>query len=48
MLQIFHDVIRTKILDRIYRRKGLKVFKIDKGKEEKEHLTDVWNLEKNS
>ncbi|WP_426479979.1 glycosyltransferase family 9 protein [Chryseobacterium sp. CBSDS_008] len=41
-----HDVIRTKILDRIYRRKGFKVFKIDKGKEEKEHLTDVWNLEK--
>ncbi|SDI66394.1 glycosyltransferase family 9 protein [Chryseobacterium jejuense] len=41
-----HDVIRTKILDRIYRRKGLKVFKIDKGKEEKEHLTDVWNLDK--
>ncbi|NIF05786.1 glycosyltransferase family 9 protein [Chryseobacterium sp. Tr-659] len=41
-----HDVIRTKILDKIYIRKGLKVFKIDKGKEEKEHLTDVWNLEK--
>jgi len=41
-----HDVIRTKILDRIYRRKGFKVFKIDKGKEEKEHLTNVWNLEK--
>ncbi|GEJ44983.1 glycosyl transferase family 1 [Chryseobacterium sp. ON_d1] len=41
-----HDVIRTKILDRIYRRKGFKVFKIDKGKEEKERLTDVWNLEK--
>lgn len=41
-----HDVIRTKILDRIYRRKGFKVFKINKGKEEKEHLTDVWNLEK--
>ncbi|WP_294293157.1 glycosyltransferase family 9 protein [uncultured Chryseobacterium sp.] len=41
-----HDVIRTKILDRIYRRKGLKVFKINKGKEEKEHLTDVWNLNK--
>jgi len=41
-----HDVIRTKILDRIYRRKGLRVFKIDKGKEEKEHLTDVWNLNK--
>lgn len=41
-----HDVIRTKILDRIYRRKGLRVFKINKGKEEKEHLTDVWNLDK--
>lgn len=41
-----HDVIRTKILDKIYRRKGLKVFKIDKGKEEKERLTDVWNLDK--
>lgn len=41
-----HDVIRTKILDRIYRRKGLRVFKINKGKEEKEHLTDIWNLNK--
>lgn len=41
-----HDVIRTKILDKIYLRKGLNVFKIDKGKEEKEHLTDVWNLDK--
>ncbi|UFH33968.1 glycosyltransferase family 9 protein [Chryseobacterium sp. C-71] len=41
-----HDVIRTKILDKIYARKGLKVFKINKGKEEKEELTDVWNLNK--
>jgi ADP-heptose:LPS heptosyltransferase len=41
-----HDVIRTKILDKIYRQKGLKVFKINKGKEEKERLTDVWNLNK--
>lgn len=41
-----HDVIRSKILDKIYVRKGLKVFKIDKGKEEKENLTNVWNLEK--
>ncbi|WP_428070796.1 glycosyltransferase family 9 protein [Chryseobacterium gambrini] len=41
-----HDVIRTKILDKIYRRKGLKVFKINKGKEEKEDLTNVWNLDK--
>lgn len=42
-----HDVIRTKILDKIYRRRGLKVFKINKGKEEKEQLTDIWNLNKN-
>nr|WP_306592846.1 glycosyltransferase family 9 protein [Chryseobacterium sp. WG14] len=41
-----HDVIRTKVLDKFYARRGLKVFKIDKGKEEKEHLTDVWNLNK--
>nr|WP_303649258.1 glycosyltransferase family 9 protein [Chryseobacterium edaphi] len=41
-----HDVIRTKILDKIYVRKGYRVFKINKGKEEKEELTDVWNLEK--
>ncbi|MEG0760909.1 glycosyltransferase family 9 protein [Chryseobacterium sp.] len=41
-----HDVIRTKVLDKIYKRKGLKVFKINKGKEEKEQLTDVWNLNK--
>lgn len=41
-----HDVIRSKILDKIYVRKGLKVFKINKGKEEKENLTNVWNLDK--
>lgn len=41
-----HDVIRAKILDRIFNRKGFKVFKINKGKEEKEKLTDVWNLDK--
>lgn len=46
MIANLHDVIRTKILDKIYRRKGLKVFKINKGKEEKEQLTDVWNLNK--
>lgn len=46
MIANLHDVIRTKILDKIYRRKGLKVFKINKGKEEKEHLTDIWNLNK--
>ena len=41
-----HDVIRAKILNRIFNRKGFKVFKINKGKEEKEKLTDVWNLDK--
>ncbi|MCX8533358.1 glycosyltransferase family 9 protein [Chryseobacterium luquanense] len=41
-----HDVIRSKILDKLYVRKGLKVFKINKGKEEKENLTNVWNLDK--
>ena len=41
-----HDVIRSKILDKIYRRKGLPVFKINKGKEDKEELTDIWNLDK--
>ncbi|MEC3876502.1 glycosyltransferase family 9 protein [Chryseobacterium salviniae] len=41
-----HDVIRTKILDKIYSTKGFKVFKINKGKEEKEYLTDIWNLNK--
>ena len=41
-----HDVIRTKVLDKIYKNKGLKVFKINKGKEEKDQLTDVWNPNK--
>lgn len=41
-----HDVIRTKILNRIFSLKGFKVFKIDKGKEEKEELTDIWNITK--
>lgn len=41
-----HDVIRAKILNRIFRLRGFKISKIDKGKEEKEHLTDVWNLDK--
>ncbi|MBW8362478.1 MAG: glycosyltransferase family 9 protein [Kaistella sp.] len=41
-----HDVIRTKILNRAFRRKKFPVFKIDKGKEEKDILTDIWNIEK--
>lgn len=41
-----HDVIRAKILDRIFKFRGFQIAKIDKGKEEKEHLTDVWNLDK--
>lgn len=42
----FHDVIRSKILRRVFRRKGFPVYVIDKGKEEKDHLTDIRNLEK--
>ncbi len=41
-----HDVIRTKILDKILIRHRYKVFVLDKGKDEKEHLTDVWNIDK--
>ncbi|MDO4224356.1 MAG: glycosyltransferase family 9 protein [Bergeyella zoohelcum] len=41
-----HDVIRTKLLNRFFHWKGYQVFKINKGKEDKERLTDVWNLEK--
>jgi ADP-heptose:LPS heptosyltransferase len=42
-----HNVIRTKILDTIFKKRGYKVSVLDKGKEEKEHLTDIWNLDKN-
>lgn len=41
-----HDVIRTKILNKVFKFNGFKVYKIDKGKEEKAELTDVWNLDK--
>jgi len=41
-----HDVIRTKMINTIFIRHGFKVFQIDKGKDEKEKLTDVWNLNK--
>lgn len=41
-----HDVIRSKILNRILANRGYRVFKLDKGKEEKDELTDVWNLDK--
>lgn len=41
-----HDVIRTKTLDLFFMKNGFKVFKINKGKEEKEKLTEVWNLDK--
>lgn len=41
-----HDVIRTKMLNAIFFRHGFKVYQIDKGKDEKEKLTDVWNLDK--
>lgn len=42
----FHDVIRTKILDNIFEHHGYKVFKINKEKDKKKTLTDVWNLNK--
>lgn len=41
-----HDVIRTKMVNSIFKRHRYKVFKINKGKEEKEKLTNVWNLDK--
>lgn len=42
----FHDVIRTKALNLFFNKTGLKVYKINKGKEEKELLTDVNNIYK--
>ena len=41
-----HDVIRSKMVNSIFKRHRYKVFRIDKGKEEKEKLTDIWNLNK--
>lgn len=41
-----HDVIRTKALNLFFVKKGFKIYKINKGKDEKEELTDIWNLEK--
>ncbi|SFI28376.1 glycosyltransferase family 9 protein [Halpernia frigidisoli] len=41
-----HDVIRSKILDTFFTNRNFKVFKVNKGKEEKEELTNIWNLNK--
>lgn len=41
-----HDVIRTKMITSIFKKHGYQVYKIDKGKAEKEVLTDIWNLDK--
>lgn len=41
-----HDVIRTKILSRIFKQKNFRVQIIDKGKREKEQLTNIWNIDK--
>jgi ADP-heptose:LPS heptosyltransferase len=41
-----HDVIRSKMLSNFFSRKGFSVFKIEKGKEEKKELVDIWNIEK--
>jgi ADP-heptose:LPS heptosyltransferase len=34
------------MLDAFFANRNFKIFKIDKGKEEKEQLVDIWNLEK--
>ena len=41
-----HDVIRTKMVNSIFKRHRYQVYKINKGKEEKEKLTNIWNLDK--
>lgn len=41
-----HDVIRSKMLNFIFKLKGYSIFKIDKGKQEKKILTDIWNIDK--
>ncbi len=41
-----HDVVRTKLLNVFFKLNGQKVFVLDKGKEEKKQLTDIYNLEK--
>ena len=41
-----HDVIRSKIISKGFKRNGFKVYVLDKGKQEKDELTDVWNLDK--
>lgn len=42
-----HDVIRTKMLNIQFKINKIPVFKIDKGKEEKKQLCDIYNLDKN-
>lgn len=41
-----HNVIRTKILDTIFRKRGYRISILNKGKEQKEVLTDIWNINK--
>lgn len=41
-----HDVLRSKLLDRYFRVKRYKIAVLDKGKEDKERLTDIWQLDK--
>lgn len=41
-----HDVIRSKILTKTLKHFGHKISLIDKGKDEKEKLINIWNLEK--
>ncbi len=41
-----HDVIRSKFISSYFKSKGYNVAVLDKGKEEKEQLTDIWNIDK--
>lgn len=41
-----HDVLRTNTLNWIFRWKGIQVFQIDKGKKDKKHLVNIWNVDK--
>jgi len=42
----FHDVLRTKILCFFFKLRGLKLYKINKGRKEKKYLSNIWNIDK--
>ena len=41
-----HDVIRTKVINSVFKSHNYDIYQIDKGKEDKERLTNIWNLDK--